>query len=170
MVRVTRLHPTNRWKTRYEHRRLVTELSSSTNNVGGNSLGGLVGKYYCSEERSKRFNSNKPFARTAKRDPSTDQRCCGCGKFSRCTQTLRELSNEINHLSDLYGQLYQTNGKETKIMGDLEGIFFDLKRNLTATGVLVCEEERERARRTGNQLRLGVLKVIFGVCGAVEKI
>ena len=91
-------------------------------------------------------------------------------EFSACTAKLRGLSNEIGHLSDLHDQVRKNNSKGKKIMDNLEGVFFDLKENLTTTGILVCEEERERARQTGNRLRREVLKVMFGICGAAEKI
>ena len=90
-------------------------------------------------------------------------------EFTTCLKKLRGLSNEISHLSDLHEQLCKKDDKEREIMDELENVFINLKKNLTSGGVPVCEEERERARQIGNQLRLGSLKVMFGVCESAEK-
>lgn len=86
-----------------------------------------------------------------------------------CTTKLRGLSNEIQHLTDLYEQLCINESKKKQAKQNLEDAFFDLKRNLTTTGNIARGEDREHARQKGNQLREVVLKVMFDACESTEQ-
>lgn len=91
-------------------------------------------------------------------------------EFDKCTANLRRLSNETQHLIDLHEQMCTDKNEKKQIIRDLEGTLFELKKILTATGNAVGEEDRERARQTGNQLRKKVLRVMFDVCESTEQL
>jgi len=81
--------------------------------------------------------------------------------FNECTASLRSLSNEIRHFSDL--QTYSEEKSEHN-EDDLMCLYFLFKKYLTDTGSSPEEEAREQARTIGNNLKEGMLKAIFAIC------
>lgn len=83
--------------------------------------------------------------------------------LEQCTENLRSLSNEVNHLIELYEFLNDNKRNNVQKYQRLKAVLFDVKKYLTASGHKAEGEDLERARQSSNELRRIVLDILVSM-------
>ena len=81
----------------------------------------------------------------------------------KCTKVLRSLSNEIEHLIDLY-EHFNKSSEGVQPIHRLKEKLFGMKNHLTGSGDNAIEEDIERARQSSNELKQEVLDLMLRMC------